>query len=122
MLERRLVAELDSAPLIVLDPSAPESEEALDKAVRAAASLCVWLAHDGGCSILLPGDRRPVEVGHDMGAWPAVHVRLALVEEGPRRPPRRSGPRGGASSGSPARTCARRRARSSACPPARATS
>ena len=44
MLERRLVAELDSAPLIVMDPSAPASEEALDKAVRAAASLCVWLA------------------------------------------------------------------------------
>ncbi len=96
MLERRLVAELDSAPLIVLDPSAPASEEALDAAVRAAASLCVWLGHDSGCSILLPGDRRPIEVGHDMGAWPAVHMRLALVEEGP--PPAGStlGPRGGA--------------------------
>ena len=96
MLERRLVAELDSAPLIVLDPSAPASEEALDKAVRAAGSLCVWLAHDGGCAILLPGDRRPIEVGHDLGAWPAVHMRLALVEEGP--PPTSSllGPRGGA--------------------------
>ena len=43
MLERRLVAELDSAPLVVLDRSAPASEEALDSAVRAAASLCVWL-------------------------------------------------------------------------------
>jgi uncharacterized protein (DUF58 family) len=96
MLERRLVAELDSAPLIVLDPSAPDSEEALDKAVRAAGSLCVWLAHDGGCSILLPGDRRPIEVGHDLGAWHAVHVRLALVEEGPAPPPSILGPRGGA--------------------------
>jgi uncharacterized protein (DUF58 family) len=96
MLERRLVAELDSAPLVVLDPSAPESEEALDKAVRAAASLCVWLAHDGGCSILLPGDRRPIEVGRDMGAWHAVHVRLALVEEGPAPPASILGPRGGA--------------------------
>ena len=96
MLERRLVAELDSAPLIVLDPSAPASDEALDMAVRAAASLCVWLAHDGGCSILLPGDRRPIEVGHDLGAWPAVHVRLALVEEGPAPPASTLGPRGGA--------------------------
>ena len=96
MLERRLVAELDSAPLIVLDPSAPASEEALDMAVRAAASLCVWLAHDGGCSILLPGDRRPIEVAHDLGAWPAVHVRLALVEEGPAPPASTLGPRGGA--------------------------
>ena len=90
MLERRLVAELDSAPLIVLDPSAPASDEALDKAVRAAASLCVWLARDGGCAVLLPGDRRPIEIGHDLGAWPAVHVRLALVEEGPAPRRRRS--------------------------------
>ena len=96
MLERRLVAELDSAPLIVLDPSTPASDEALDMAVRAAASLCVWLAHDGGCSILLPGDRRPIEVAHDLGAWPAVHVRLALVEQGPAPPASTLGPRGGA--------------------------
>jgi uncharacterized protein (DUF58 family) len=96
MLERRLVAELDSAPLIVMDPSTPASEEALDKAVRAAASLCVWLAHDGGCSILLPGERRPIEVGHEMGAWPGLHVRLALVEEGPAPPASTLGPRGGA--------------------------
>jgi uncharacterized protein (DUF58 family) len=96
MLERRLVAELDSAPLLVMDPSTPASEDALDKAVRAAASLCVWLAHESGCSILLPGDRRPIEVGHEMGAWPAVHVRLALVEEGPAPPASTLGPRGGA--------------------------
>jgi len=96
MLERRLVAELDSAPLIVLDAAAPASGEALDKAVRAAASLCVWLARHGGCAILLPGERRPIEVEHDMGAWPAVHLRLALVERG--GPPASSalGPRGGA--------------------------
>jgi uncharacterized protein (DUF58 family) len=96
MLERRLVAELDSAPLIVVDPSAPGSEEGLDKAVRAAGSLCVHLAHQGGCAILLPGDRRPIEVGHDMGAWPAVHVRLALVEAGPAPSAATLGPRGGA--------------------------
>src|SRR5829696_1266715 len=96
MLERRLVAELDSSPLIVLDPSAPASEEALDRAVRAAASLCVWLGHDGGCAILLPGDRRPIEVGHDLGAWPTVHVRLALVEEGAAPAGATLGPRGGA--------------------------
>ena len=86
MLERRLVAELDSAPLIVIDPSAPASEEALDKAVRAAASLCVWLARKDGCAVLLPGDRRPIDIGHDLGAWPAVHARLALVEEGAAPP------------------------------------
>ena len=96
MLERRLVAELDSAPLVVLDPSNPAEEEALDKAVRAAASLCVWLARKDGCAILLPGDRRPIDIGHDLGAWPGVHARLALVEEGPAPAGGVLGPRGGA--------------------------
>ena len=41
------MADLDAAPLIVLDATAPASEEALDMAVRAAASLCVHLAHAG---------------------------------------------------------------------------
>jgi uncharacterized protein (DUF58 family) len=96
MLERRLVAELDSAPLIVLDPSGADGEEALDKAVRAAASLCVHLAHAGGCAILLPGERRPVEVGHDLAGWASVHAKLALVESGPPPPASSLGPRGGA--------------------------
>jgi uncharacterized protein (DUF58 family) len=96
MLERRLVAELDSAPLVVMDPSAPASDEALDMAVRAAASLCVWLARKDGCAVLLPGDRRPIDISHDMGAWPAVHARLALVEEGPPPSGGVLGPRGGA--------------------------
>jgi uncharacterized protein (DUF58 family) len=96
MLERRLVAELDSAPLIVVDPSAPSGEEGLDKAVRAAASLCVHLAREGGCAVLLPGERRPIELGHDMGGWPSVHARLALVESGSSPPASSLGPRGGA--------------------------
>jgi uncharacterized protein (DUF58 family) len=96
MLERRLVAELDAAPLIVVDPSAPSGEEELDRAVRAAASLCVHLARAGGCAVLLAGERRPIEIGHDMGAWPAVHVRLALVEPGPPPSAASLGPRGGA--------------------------
>jgi uncharacterized protein (DUF58 family) len=96
MLERRLVAELDSAPLVVLDASAPASEEALDKAVRAAASLCVWLARNGGCAVLLPGERRPIELAHDMGAWPAVHVRLAVIEAGGPPAPAALVPRSGA--------------------------
>ena len=96
MLERRLVAELDSAPLIVVDPSNPAGEEALDKAVRAAASLCVWLGRSDGCAVLLPGDRRPIDIGHDLGSWPAVHARLALVEEGTAPAGGVLGPRGGA--------------------------
>ena len=58
-------------------------------AVRAAASLCVHLAHAGGCALLLPGERRPVEIGRDLGAWPALHARLAVVEAG-------AAPQGGA--------------------------
>ncbi|MEA2401464.1 MAG: hypothetical protein QOK00_1867 [Thermoleophilaceae bacterium] len=96
MVERRLVAELDSAPLIVLDPSVPDDEEGLDKAVRAAASLCVHLGRAGGCAILLPGDRRPVEIGHDLAGWSSVHARLALVESGPAPSGAVVGPRGGA--------------------------
>ena len=96
MLERRLVAELDSAPLIVLDASAPDAEDGLDMAVRAAGSICVHLAHRGGCAILRPGDRRPVEVGHDLAGWSAVHARLALVETSPAPPATTLGPRGGA--------------------------
>ena len=96
MLERRLVAELDSAPLIVLDPSGDAGDEPLDMAVRAAASLCVHLGGAGGCAILLPGERRPIEIGHDLAGWASVHARLALVEAGPPPPASSLGPRGGA--------------------------
>ncbi|MEA2420670.1 MAG: hypothetical protein QOE60_2876 [Thermoleophilaceae bacterium] len=96
MLERRLVAELDSAPLIVLDPSGAEEDEPLDMAVRAAASLCVHLGRQGGCAILIPGERRPIEIGHDLAGWASVHARLALVDRGPPPPASALGPRGGA--------------------------
>jgi uncharacterized protein (DUF58 family) len=82
MMERRLVADADSRPLVVLDPRRPESEEALDKAVRAAASLTVYLARTGGCSLLLPGDRRATEVEADLRSWSPLHARLALLEAG----------------------------------------
>ena len=123
MLERRLVAELDSAPLVVLDPSAPASEEALDMAVRAAASLCVHLAHAGGCAVLLPGDRRPIEIGHDLRRL-AGRARAAGAGGGRRRPPPAStlGPRGGAVIWVTGADLAAPRAPSSACRPARASS
>lgn len=86
MLERRLTADADSAPLVVLDAARPPSEGALDSAVRAAASLCLHLARRGGCALLLPGDRRPVAVSPDLAAWPSLHARLALVESCSRGP------------------------------------
>jgi uncharacterized protein (DUF58 family) len=82
MLERRLRAEIDARPLIVLDTRGPASPEAVDAAVRAAASLVLHLARAGGSAVLLPGERRPVAVERDLAAWPGVHVRLALVEAG----------------------------------------
>ena len=96
MVERRLTAESDSAPLVVLDTTKPPSGEALDMAVRAAASLCVHLAHGGGCALLLPGDRRPSPLGPDLAAWQALHARLALAEAVATRPPLARAKRAGA--------------------------
>ena len=85
VMERRLIADVDLRPLVVLDPRRPASEEALDMAARAAASLTVHLARIGGCSLLLPGDRRASEVEPDLRSWPPLHARLALIqpEDGP---------------------------------------
>jgi uncharacterized protein (DUF58 family) len=85
MVERRLVADADAAPLVVLDPRGGQGEP-LDCAVRAAASLSVQLARSGGCALLLPGDRRVLELTPDLSGWPPAHVRLALVEASERRP------------------------------------
>jgi uncharacterized protein (DUF58 family) len=82
LIERRLVAGGDAAPLVVLDASAPASGEALDAAVRATASLCVHLARAGGCAVLLPGDRRPTELEPELRGWTTIHTRLALLEAG----------------------------------------
>jgi uncharacterized protein (DUF58 family) len=84
MMERRFSAGGASAPLVVLDAAAPTSGDALDAAVRATGSLCVALARAGGVALLLPDDRRPVEIDRHLGAWPALHKRLALVEAGAR--------------------------------------
>ena len=92
LMERKLISEADSRPLVVLDPRAPAVEEALDAAVRAAASLTVHFARRGGCGLLLPGDRRAPVVEPDLLAWPSAHVRLALVDDAsaPRWAPRRT--------------------------------
>jgi uncharacterized protein (DUF58 family) len=82
LMERKLISEADSRPLVVLDPRAPASQDALDSAVRAAASLTVHFARRTGCGLVLPGDRRAVTIEPDLLAWPQAHVRLALMEEG----------------------------------------
>lgn len=85
LLERRLVSAPEAQPLIVLDarvgaPGAPASIDALDAAVRAAASLALALGRAGGASLLLPGERVPVVLAADLAGWPALHTRLALIE------------------------------------------
>ena len=83
LIERTLLPETDRRPLVVVDAAEPSSTEALDMAVRAAASLCVVLARAGGCDLLLPGERRPSHVDAVLSAWPTLHARLALVAAGP---------------------------------------
>lgn len=96
LMERRLLADSESQPLVVMDPSHPTDATALDKAVRAAASLCVHLARGGGCALLLPGDRRAVDIGPDLGSWSGLHARLALVDAGASAPSSRLESRRGA--------------------------
>jgi uncharacterized protein (DUF58 family) len=80
--ERRLVAGAESSPLVVLDAGRPDDQESLDRAVRAAASLCLHLARGrGGCTLLLPGETRAIQIDPQLRAWPDAHVRLALVED-----------------------------------------
>ena len=83
LLERRLQADGDTRPLVVLDARGVGSTEHLDAAVRAAASLVVEFARRGGCGLLLPGERRAIKVEPDLGGWAGAHARLALVENGP---------------------------------------
>jgi uncharacterized protein (DUF58 family) len=86
LIERRLRADAESRPLVVLDTRGGGALELLDAAVRAAASLTFALARGGGCRLLVSGDARPLAVEHDLRAWPGVHTRLALLqasEQGP---------------------------------------
>jgi uncharacterized protein (DUF58 family) len=86
LIEHRLASGGGSNPLVVLDAHAPEDLESLDRAVRAAASLCLHLARRGGCMLMLPGESRPRRLDRTLRAWPDLHARLALVEKR-RRPP-----------------------------------
>ncbi len=98
MVEHRLVAGADSSPLVVLDRCNPADQDSLDSAVRAAASICVHLAPAGGCTLLVSGERRRLEVDSQLRAWPQVHAHLAsgrgrrrrARDSAPRRRPRRS--------------------------------
>jgi uncharacterized protein (DUF58 family) len=91
MVERRLDAGTGGRPLVLLDSSVPASEEALDRAVRAAASLVHRLALAGGCGLAVSGAPRVIEVDSRLRGWQTAHARLALVEAGGRPPALRGG-------------------------------
>jgi uncharacterized protein (DUF58 family) len=92
LIERRLQADGDGRPLVVVDarlggaPTA-ETERWLDAVVRAAASLTLELARAGGCGLLLPGDQRPTVVDRELNHWPGAHGRLALIQSSGARAP-----------------------------------
>jgi uncharacterized protein (DUF58 family) len=93
LLERRIAAGGGSAPLVALDVSGRASEDAVDRAVRAAASLSFHLARAGGVEVLLPGGARRLAVDAGLSAWADVHARFALVTAGDGAPSARELPR-----------------------------
>ena len=92
-MERKLIAESDARPLVVLDPRAPASQDALDAAVRAAGSLPLHFARRTRLRAAAPR-RPPRRRRSSPTCWPGrtAHVRLALLDDsrGRRRwsPPR----------------------------------
>src|SRR5262245_1979852 len=80
MIERRLVAGGEPRPLVVLDPRGGSEPAHRERAMRAAASLCVELGRSGGCDLLLPGERRPLTIDPALRSWPEAHVRIAVSD------------------------------------------
>ncbi len=92
MIERQLIAGGEPRPLVVFDPrgGTPTQRE---RAMRAAASLCVELARAGGCDLLVPGERRALPIDPSLRNWPEAHVRIAVSDphSGPPMPQSGSG-------------------------------
>lgn len=95
LIERRLKADGDSRPLVVLDARGSGPPELLDAAVRAAASLTLEFARSGGCGLLLGGEQRVTRVDRELITWPAAYARLAMVQGGPLARAPALGPAGG---------------------------
>jgi uncharacterized protein (DUF58 family) len=80
MIERRLVAGGEPRPLVVYDPLGASNPADRERAMRAAASICVELGRSGGCDLLLPGERRPFTIDPALRSWPEAHVRIAVSD------------------------------------------
>jgi uncharacterized protein (DUF58 family) len=79
LMERRLRPESQARPLVVLDGRDAAGADAFDAAVRAVASLALALARAGGCSLLLPPERRAHRLDGALGSWPRIHAQLAMI-------------------------------------------
>jgi uncharacterized protein (DUF58 family) len=80
MIERRLIAGGEPRPLVVFDPRGSSSRDLRERAMRAAASLCVELAQSGGCELLVPGERRPLAIDPSLRTWPEAHTKIAVSD------------------------------------------
>jgi uncharacterized protein (DUF58 family) len=76
--ERHFATGRDQLPLVVVDTQGADAA-AVAWVARSAAGLVLALARAGGCRVLLPGDRVVTTID-DIGAWPAIHRRLAALE------------------------------------------
>ena len=99
LLERRLRADGDTRPLVVLDaarPGAPDDQ--LDAAVRAAASLTLELARGAAAGCCCRGERRATAIEPDLArlAGRARPAGAGRGRPGRRRPPLRTARRGSA--------------------------
>ena len=82
LLERRFASRGGGGPTVALDARGAPGDEALDRAVRAAASLVHELARDGSCELVLPGHGGAIAVGPALSGWPGALAALATVEAG----------------------------------------
>jgi uncharacterized protein (DUF58 family) len=76
---RHVAAPPDELPLVVVDTAGAPNDAALHWVARTAAGHVLTLARDGGCSVLLPGDRTATIVSGPGDEWRAVHRRLASL-------------------------------------------
>jgi uncharacterized protein (DUF58 family) len=80
--ERHFVTAQDHLPLVVVETTGVEDGSAMDWVARTAAGHMLALASQGGCRVLLPGDRSPTTLTDVLGHWPVIHRRLAALEPG----------------------------------------
>ena len=76
---RHFTPGLNALPLVVVDTTGEPGPRALDWAARTAAGFVLALARQGGCRVLLPGDKAETSITDVDGEWRAIHRRLATL-------------------------------------------